>query len=216
MSRVTPPVQKMAQVVRGISSTSTARASSILLNHEKSKAEVVDRLNAPDKTSRSHTTLSSHRPVVATHRVAPFMQGFTTTAPRPSRSDSSSIDFMFLPAMSESSSESFVNIRVPLLPDNYAPDRSVNSMHAHEAVAEAIPSPEIHVIAAHPERVSVSTLTEVVGNEGLELHVEELTKAFRNQVDMLGEKLEAEKGTLKQLWSGLVDDVLGPKAKPSF
>jgi len=214
MSRVTPPVQKIAQAVRGMSSTSTGRASSILVNREK--AELVDRLNAHDVTNRSHSTFSPHRPAVPTHRIAPLMQGFTTTAPRKTRTDASTIDFMFLPSMSESSSASTFNIRVPLLPDNYTPDRSANSVHAREAVAEAIPSPEIHVIAAHPERVSVSTLTEIVGNESLELHVEELTKVFRTKVDQLGEKLEAEKGTLIQLWNGLVDDVLGPKAKTAL
>jgi len=214
MSRVTPPVQKIAQAVRGLSSTTASRASSILINHEK--AEVVDRLNANDVITRSHSTLSPHRPVVPTHRIAPFMQGFTTTVPRKTRTDASTIDFMFLPSLSEPASASIASIRVPLLPDNYSPDRSANSVHAHEAVAEAIPSPEIHVIAAHPERISVSTLTEVVGNESFELHVEDLTQAFKSKVDELGEKLEAEKGTLIQLWNGLVDDVLGPKAKNAF
>jgi hypothetical protein len=136
------------------------------------------------------------------------MQGFRTSAPKQAAHDNSTIDFFFLPEIPEPPSiNPFSNLRVPLLPDNYNPDRSPNSSHAPESLDEAVPSSEILIVASHPEDVLPAALTEVVRNEAIDADLEELTKGFQ-----VSETDEAkEPGILKELWVGLVDDILGTK-----
>ena len=116
----------------------------------------------------------------------------------------------------------FARLRVPLLPDNYSPDRSANSPHAAESVDEALAKPEISVVAAYPEMVLPAMMSEVVGNDGLDVDIGQLTKgfvhtpiAYMQSVKESVTETIAEKtgdGGLKELWSGIVDDILGPKS----
>jgi hypothetical protein len=134
------------------------------------------------------------------------MQGFHTTSSAPAPAAAPSIDYVFLPAMPQPASESFSALRVPLLPDNYTPDRSVGSAHAPEVPDAPLSRSEISVIAARPETVA-SALTEVVGL-GREMGLGELTRAFREEVV----RVEGEVvGGLRGLWGDLLDDVLGEK-----
>jgi len=238
MSRVTPPVTKLTHAVRSLTSSAQAARPSTLLNshaqHAKylprrlsdlkaecsrrqlktsgSKSELVDRLTAHDIT-RSHSTLGGHRPAVETSfpvfRNRPLMQGFRSSAPKQAIHDSSTIDFFFFPEVPEPPPVNpFAKLRVPLLPDNYNPDRSPGSAHAVETLDEALPRPEIVIVSSHPEDVVPAALTEVVGNAGLDVDIADLTKVFQTKVENL-----KEDGVLHELWSGLLDDVLGPKPK---
>ena len=140
------------------------------------------------------------------------MQGFQTSAPKQAAHDASTIDFFFFPEAPEpAQANPFANVRVPLLPDNYQPDRSPGSLHAMEELDEAVPGPEIHIVASHPENVSPASISEVAGNDGLDVDIGHLTAGFT------GTSLKdlKEAGVLKELWSGLVDDILGPKG-PKF
>lgn len=140
------------------------------------------------------------------------MQGFRTSAPVQAAHDTSTIDFFFFPEVPEPPPENpFQKLRVPLLPDNYYPDRSPSSAHAVESLDEAVPRPEILIVASHPEDVLPSAMTEVVGNDGMEKGIEELTKSFKSVV---GEDVK-EPGIIKELWSGLLDDILGSKKPKS-
>jgi len=241
MSRVTPPVTKVVHAIRNISSSAQAARSSVLLeSHTQqakylprrladlksecnkrqlktagSKSELVDRLVAHDLT-RSHSTLGvqPHRPAPEISapliRGRPLMQGFRTSAPKQAAHDNSTIDFVFFPENpTELPSNPYV-MRVPLLPDNYTPDRSVGSPHELEALDEAVPQPEITVVASHPDNVVPAALTEVVNNAGLDVDIAELTKAFNKKVEVM-----EEASALKELWSDLMDDILGPKVKPA-
>jgi hypothetical protein len=135
------------------------------------------------------------------------MQGFRTSAPVQAAHDSSTIDFFFFPEIPpEAPKNPFSKLRVPLLPDNYTPDRSADSAHAMESLDEAVPRPEILIVASHPEDVAPAAMTEVVGNDAVEQDIDELTKSFKHDVEEI-----KEPGMLKELWSGLVDDLFGPK-----
>jgi hypothetical protein len=134
------------------------------------------------------------------------MQGFQTSAPKQTARDSSTIDFFFFPEVPEPPPiNPYSRLRVPLLPDNYNPDRSANSAHAVEVPDEAVPSPEISIIASHPENVAPAAMSEVVGNDGLDVDIGKLTAGFSSTVV---EDLK-EPGVLKELWTGLVDDIFG-------
>jgi hypothetical protein len=135
------------------------------------------------------------------------MQGFHTTSSHTAPSPSPSIDYVFFPVPSTPSNP-LSALRVPLLPDNYAPDRSVGSAHAHELPDQPLLRNEISVIAAHPETVAVaSAMTEVV-SMAEELSLADLTKPFAERVEEV-----KVRGVLRSLWEDLMDDVLGEKVE---
>lgn len=139
------------------------------------------------------------------------MQGFQTSAPKQAAHDTSTIDFFYFPEAPKTAQEtSFAKLRVPLLPDNYAPDRSANSAHAVETLDTAVPSPEIHIVASHPEQVLPAAMSEVVGNDGLDVDIGDLTSGFSSAKP----EEKKESGVLQELWSGLVDDIFGAKNHP--
>jgi hypothetical protein len=136
------------------------------------------------------------------------MQGFNTSAPKQAARDTSTIDFFFFPEVpADPPTNPFAKLRVPLLPDNYAPDRSATSAHAVESLDEAVPRPEIMIVASHPEDVLPAAMSEVVQNEGIESSIEDLTKAFKSA----GTDESKEPSTLQQLWGGVLDDIFGAK-----
>jgi len=71
----------------------------------------------------------------------------------------------------------------------------------------ALPGPEICIVASHPEDVIPATISEVVGNDGLDIDITQLTRVFTKAPG----KEAKEPGVFEELWSGFVDDILGPK-----
>jgi hypothetical protein len=239
MSRVTPPVTKFTHALRRISSSANAARPSALLdsrasrylprnlkdlraeckqrklNSSGNKAELVDRLAAHDLVgSHGFSTMANggHRPLSAhpapVFKIIPMMQGFRSSAQKQAAHDSSTIDFFFFPEIPEPPPRNpFAKLRVPLLPDNYTPNRSPDSGHSLEELDAALPGPEISIVASHPEDVVPATISEVVGNDGLDVDITQLTGAFSNAIG----KEDKQSGVLKELWTGFLDDILGPK-----
>lgn len=143
------------------------------------------------------------------------MQGFKTSAPKQAIHDKSTIDYCFFPSLraieDAEDTNPFARLRVPLLPDNVAPNRSVGSVHANEVEDMQVQKAEISIVAAHPEMVLPVAMSEVVANDGEDAGT--FMAGLRDRVESV---IEEEKGMLRELWGGLVDDVLGPKAKPTF
>jgi len=191
-----------------------AECSKRRLKSTGNKAELVNRLAAYDLV-RSNSTLGGHRPTTATStpaiRTGSLMQGFNTSASKQAVRDTSTIDFFVFPEIPQASSENLsAKLRVPLLPDNYNPDRSPNSPHAAEVLHESVPRPEISIIASHPENIAAVALSEVVGNDGIDVHISELTAGFSST----SVKELAEPGLLRELWNNIISDLWpggGPK-----
>lgn len=151
-------------------------------------------------------------PVPSRNRIVPLMQtfNFRTTAPKAVRLDTSSIDFAVMPILAEPVSSSLPSIRVPLLPDNYAPNRKGLVGHAPEVADGPLAAPQILVVAAHPELVTaVSPLTEIesMGVDGVELKFAHMAPDGARA----GSGSDKEPGMLKDMWKGIVDDVFGEK-----
>ncbi|TVY38484.1 hypothetical protein LSUB1_G002317 [Lachnellula subtilissima] len=182
-----------------------------------SKSELVERLATSDliNTRSFHTLPSGPRrpttpPAPQIYKPIPLMQGFRSSAPKLTVLDPSAVDYLILPdPPAPPPSNPFSRLRVPLLPDNYSPDRSAQSGNAVETLDEAVPRPEISIIASHPENVAPATISEVVGNDGLDVDIGDLTTAA------FGAKEEKESGVLRELWKGFVDDVIGSKGASS-
>lgn len=150
------------------------------------------------------------------------MQGFHTTHARPAQAaapaaDPSALDFAVLPGAEDllpsppSSSAAYSTIRVPLLPDNFAPARSATLGHGPEVPDAPLPGPEIVVLAADPGRAdAVSALTEVegMGPDGAELRFAHGGGAGGGGGEE-GAGEEYAGGVLRGIWKGLLDGVVG-------
>lgn len=149
------------------------------------------------------------------------MQTFHSSPAQAARLDTSSIDFAVLPTTAalygseDAAQDSHARMRVPLMPDNYSPDRSYLSAEQPDA---PLAEPEIRIVAADPAAVLPAALTEVeaFGVDGVELK-------WAHEADSGvgaggGGSQHAEGGMLRDLWKGLVDDVFGGegKAKPAL
>ncbi|KIN06547.1 hypothetical protein OIDMADRAFT_142100 [Oidiodendron maius Zn] len=200
MSRITPPVTKLSHAMRS-SLASTSRQSSL-----RDPA----RHALPELSATSNKHESQHRPSAPHIITIPLMQGFRTSSSSSSPSPAipptttRTIDNIALPiAPGPSPLNPFSALRVPLLPDTYTP----SSFHASESLDTAITGAQIHVVSAHEgERAeNVLPLSEIVGNESEERWRD---LAVREKETESGEK---EQGVLRELWSGIVDDVFGSK-----
>ncbi|KAI1778286.1 hypothetical protein F4818DRAFT_292661 [Hypoxylon cercidicola] len=205
--RLTAPASKL---VRSISSTTAAAVpkSSTRLATSKSSAplsrkyaDLLKERNIDPDHPRHLYTRSSNRPHPPP-RTMRLMQTFASSAPQATAAATITMDNMVFPgsaSLEGSSSDPFAHLRMPLLPDSFA------SHHAPEAADGPVAPAQISIVAANPELVSPSALTEVegMGIDGVELKF----------VHEEGEAAREDQGMLTDLWKGLVDDVLGSRNK---
>ncbi|CAG8949806.1 hypothetical protein HYFRA_00004130 [Hymenoscyphus fraxineus] len=203
MSRVTPPVTKFTQIIkRSLSTTPNAGRSSKLF--ESARASSKSELSQSETTTHGFHNLASHRPTPTVYR--PLMQGFRTNIPKslhtPAISTIESFTFPQIPALHASANPvSPFSIRVPLLPDSYT------ASHPVEALDEAVPRSEISIVAAHPENVVPVAMSEVVGNDGLEVDLGLLARGAGIVEDVKEAVREREMGVIGELWGAVLEDL---------
>jgi len=103
-------------------------------------------------------------------------------------------------------------LRIPLLPDNYSPDRKSEALQ--EAV-EPVMRPEISTVSADGTHITgPSAMSEVTDNHSVELDPYTLVTAVNAAASKMTalpiEKLK-EPGVIKQFWDGFVEDLMGGK-----
>lgn len=91
------------------------------------------------------------------------------------------------------------------MPDNNSPPAQFRRQEAADA---PLPQPEILVVAANPELVRASALTEVegMGVDGVELGFAHL---LGRESEAVEESYEMGEGMIRDMWRGMVDDVFG-------
>ncbi|KAK7946716.1 uncharacterized protein PG986_011037 [Apiospora aurea] len=218
--RLTAPVAR--HIARSISTTTHTQAvpkSTTLITSSKTAAPLMrkyadllkERNLELEGRSRDFTTRSANRPHPAPKR----MRLMQTLNPSASYSQAaavptqSAVDAFVLPSfnvMEAPAAES--GPRMPLLPDSYS------VAYAPEAADAPLPKSEISIVAANPETVSPSALTEVEGMtmDGVELkfaHESSHYGASPNQSSYS----EQGDGMIKGIWNGLLDDVFGQSSK---
>ncbi|KAH6627082.1 hypothetical protein B0J18DRAFT_409301 [Chaetomium sp. MPI-SDFR-AT-0129] len=219
-SRLSMPVSKLTRTIS--TSAAVARPSQLLSNAPKATTvtgagrKMKPAVDEPSEhRNHSTTTTSPHRPLVPkTNRVIPFMQTFHHSAPKPMAPSFSTMDRAILPDLFASSflsnpdADTFSHIphlHVPLMPDNTSPPAQFRRQEAPDA---PLPQPEILVVAANPELVRASALTEVegMGVDGVELGFAHL---LGRESEAVEESYEMGEGMIRDLWRGMVDDVFG-------
>ena len=158
----------------------------------------------------------SPSPVPSPNRIVPLMQtfNFRTSAPKKAQLDVSTIDYFVMPSFAEQPVSNYA-LRVPLLPDNFSPDRANLDGHAPEVADGPLASPQIVVVAAHPEDVvAASALTEVegMGIDGVELNFAHTPLAGGATASSKSSEDGSSNGMIRDLWKGLMEDLSGPAA----
>ncbi|KAJ5614339.1 hypothetical protein N7528_007993 [Penicillium herquei] len=175
-----------------------------------SKSELIERLS-------NHDVLQSRAFSIAMRRInsSAFSDSssrqFNTSRASKAVGDSSTVDFIYMPSLAEIEAGPVRSgLRVPVLPDL--------SSHGVSQTPSAPPmKPQIYTVAGSGADVAASAMSEVVDNHSVDIDPFSLTEAVnRSQV---GEELQrqangstsTESGVVKDLWTGFLDDVLGPK-----
>lgn len=104
--------------------------------------------------------------------------------------------------------------RIPILPDTY-------THHAAATGGSANPpmKPQVYTVSGDGADVSASPMTEVVDNHSVDIDPFSLTETVGKS--RYGEQLQkqqngsGEPGVMRELWSGFLDDLLGPKQQQS-
>lgn len=103
-------------------------------------------------------------------------------------------------------------MRIPLLPQNFFPPRTEQGL---EEAVESVIRPVISLVSANSTHIeSPSAMSEVTDNHAMDLDPYNLTNkvvaaATKTAEDAMGKIKEA--GTVRELWSGLLDDLFGSK-----
>ncbi|KAI1140434.1 hypothetical protein F5Y05DRAFT_317805 [Hypoxylon sp. FL0543] len=205
--RLTAPASKLARSISTTSTASVPKGTTLLTSSKTSApisrkyADLLKERNIDADHPRHLYTRSSNRPHPPP-RTMRLMQTFTSSAPRDAQTNTATMDKIIFPgsaALEGASDDPFAHLRVPLLPDNFA------THHTPDVADGPVAQPQISIVAANPELVSPSALTEVegMGVDGVELKF----------VHEEGNHSEQEQGMLTDLWKGLVDDVLGGRSK---
>lgn len=234
MSRVTAPVAKLSRAISSTAAPAVSRSGSSLLDstahhggaplmpkyaellrdREQNKVRLSPFAplgeSFPCKDQQQLTLLVKSRGITTTHRPTPqpsianrprpLMQTFHSSAPQ-TAVPPMHLDAMVLPSMDFGlPAQQQAGPRVPLLPDNYA------AAHLPAAPVPEAAFSKPTIFAAEPDRVAPATPLSAV--EGLSLDGIELKFAH----DVPAEGAEPA-NMIRDLWKGMVDDVLGPVPK---
>lgn len=135
---------------------------------------------------------------------------FNTSRSSSAVNDTSTVDFIYMPTMSEMDAAPVRSMpRVPVLPDLHS---------IEEPASQSAPpmKPQIYTVAGG-DVTAASAMSEVVDNHSVDIDPFSLTEAVgRSQI---GEQQQRqangsgsrEPGVMRELWTGFLDDVLGPK-----
>lgn len=123
------------------------------------------------------------------------------------------LDFAFMPTIENAETLTAENTRLPLLPDNYDLARKSNQ---HLEPVESVIRPEISTVSANGTHIdSPSAMSEVTDNHAVDMDVYDLTKKVTNaaalQVTGISAAKLQESGVVKELWTGVIDDIFGEK-----
>ncbi|CAK7211392.1 hypothetical protein SCUCBS95973_001099 [Sporothrix curviconia] len=216
----------MSKLTRSLTShPSVARPAYIAgtTSHQSNAGSSAGRHELGERDDNNRRFTMTHRPtpspVPSPNRVVPLMQtfNFRTSAPKAARLDVSTIDYAVMPSFAAEAVND-VALRVPLLPDNFEPNRQNLEGHAPEVADGPLAGPQIVVVAGHPENVvAASALTEIegMGVDGVELSFAHLPLAGGAEASSSGSSADGSSGgMIRDLWKGLVDDLSPPAAGP--
>jgi hypothetical protein len=185
------------------------------IDYSGGQQELISRLSADDLAhSRAFSTAvnSSKRPSAEskTEEAKP-VRHFNTSRALKANNDSSTIDFAYLPENIFDPENPEAAIRVPLLPTNFFPHRT--GAHALEAEEEAVLKPMVNSISTDGADDRISTIAELSDNNAMSIDFQGMAERVAAATKKNVSPMIEQSSILKQLWTGLVEDVRGQPAK---
>ncbi|GES62611.1 SAP-domain-containing protein [Aspergillus terreus] len=185
-----------------------SRAFSIAMRRINGSSQV-EYVIGPDKITLDPIQTSVHsspRPRRLTS--SSHARQFNTSRAQKAVNDSSTVDFVYMPSMADIDAPApRPDPRIPILPDSY-------SHHLQAPAPGSAPmKPQVYTVAGDGADVAASPMTEVVDNHAVDIDPFSLTEAvgksrYGAQLQNQGSQ---EPGVMRELWSGFLDDLLGPK-----
>ncbi|OJJ44733.1 hypothetical protein ASPZODRAFT_153620 [Penicilliopsis zonata CBS 506.65] len=180
-----------------------------------SKSDLIERLS-------NHDVLQSRAFSIAMKRIngSAFTENntrqFNTSRAQKAVNDSSTVDFAYMPSLAELEApvSRTAGPQVPILPDLYSTAAAASSLSTTIPAAAAPMKPQIYTVSGNAD-VSASPMSEVVDNHAMDIDpfslTETVNKARTNEAIQRQSAGHLEPGVVQQLWSGFLDDLLGPK-----
>ncbi|KAJ5787239.1 hypothetical protein N7457_002229 [Penicillium paradoxum] len=134
---------------------------------------------------------------------------FNTSRATKALNDTSTVDFVYMPRMADLDAAPLQwGVQVPVLPE-------LPSIRGDHTPSAPPMKPLIYTVAGTGPDVAASAMSEVVDNHAIDFDPFSLTEAVgRSRV---GEEIQrrsnghSEPGIVRELWTGFLDDVMGPK-----
>jgi hypothetical protein len=152
---------------------------------------------------------------------------FNTSRANKTVNDSSPVDFVYVPQYLDVDQPSPAGVvpRMPSPPDaytHYEPSTSsrTRTSGADEDAETGAMKPQIYSVSDLSGAEGPSAMSDVVDNQALEINPFDLAETVNRSRSAASTRDaarsasgESVSGTLRELWSGMVDDVLGPKTR---
>ncbi|KAL8731317.1 MAG: hypothetical protein Q9166_003541 [cf. Caloplaca sp. 2 TL-2023] len=139
------------------------------------------------------------------------MRPFHESPKQQNRFDQSSMDFAYMPQHTLEEAAPPEVVRIPLLPHNF-------SKTSYEEAVESVVRPQISLVSANSTHIeSPSAMSEVTDNHAVDLDPFDLTSKVTAAASQMAEapmEKIREAGTMRELWGGLMDDLLNSKPMP--
>ncbi|KAF2127352.1 hypothetical protein P153DRAFT_321065 [Dothidotthia symphoricarpi CBS 119687] len=186
------------QTTRHLSMTGAATSSSLLTSDKP----VLGRSQVP------RLPASARIPVPDTTDTGKLTRHFNTSRSMKAPNDTSTIDFTVMPDFDPDMRSGPVQIRVPILPWTAVSETTKASVAETE---QPIFVPVVHTVAADDAHVHApSALTEKP--DGGHIDFQAMTTQFATK---LNKPVEEGVGMVRQIWSGLMEDIVGSKQGPA-
>ncbi|PWY86209.1 hypothetical protein BO70DRAFT_378841 [Aspergillus heteromorphus CBS 117.55] len=177
------------------------------LRSSGTQSELVERLSNHDFLQSRAFSIAMRRINGSSNAEKTHGRQFNTSRSNKAVNDSSTVDFAYMPSMAEIDGASArPETQIPILSDIFTTYDSTQTQ-------DSPMKPQVYTVSGGAGDVSASPMTEVVDNLSVDIDPYSLTEAVGKS--RLGEELEKQQngkpGVVRELWSGLLDDILGPK-----
>ncbi|PLN78876.1 hypothetical protein BDW42DRAFT_174056 [Aspergillus taichungensis] len=181
------------------------------------QAELVERLSNHDFLQSRAFSIAMRR-INGTASETNSGRQFNTSRSQKAVGDSSTVDFAYMPSMSEmETTAARPDLRIPIFPDLYA--RPQANLAEQPSGSSGPMRPHVYTVSGAGADVAVSPMTEVVDNLAVDIDPFSLTETVgksRFEEEMQKQQNGSSNGgVVQELWHGFLDDLLGPKAQPS-
>ncbi|EMC97726.1 hypothetical protein BAUCODRAFT_33448 [Baudoinia panamericana UAMH 10762] len=173
-----------------------------------SKSDLISRLNAHElANSRAFSTAieQSRRPTAEAEGAPKAVRHFNVSRTLKTNNDTSTIDFAYFPDADPDNTDQLGQIRVPIIPTNMTPPRT--GAHAPE-VETVVMKPMISAMSADAVYLPMADMSD---GHALNVDFHAMADRVAANIRRLQVPVEEQASIMKQLWSDLVDDMMGKK-----